>query len=215
MLDEISKIKNVSKWDGGWYSITLENGWGFGLDPKYNYIPKIGDIIKLHTINVTTIRGLDVNGINIYYKSDEQLEIERTEWLDNHEKEKQQRFLDHKEKMDEDYNSLPDVFKKRIDKFRNNNPRFRIDYEEYEVFCCKEAIKIAEYCKTPEKVEEFSNLKWKDQVKAGISDRHSGNTFGCSVQLAYQYLNEKENIPLVYGALSPLVGSEEYGDIDK
>ena len=184
MLDEVSKIKNASKLDDGWWSITLENGWGFGLNPIYNYIPKIGDVIKLHTINVTTIRGLDVNGKNIYYKSDEELEIERAEWLDHHEKEKQQRFLDHKDKMDEDYESLPDVFKKRIDRFRNNNTRFRVDYEEYEVFCCKEAVKIAEYCKIPEEIQKFSKLDWKDQIKSGISEDHSGNTFGCSVALA-------------------------------
>lgn len=46
--------------------------------------------------------------------------------------------------MDVDYENLPDAFKKRIDRFRANNPDFRFEFESYELFCCMEAVKIAE-----------------------------------------------------------------------
>ena len=85
-FDETSKIKEVNKSDGH-YTISLENSSGFGLDSKYGYEPKIGDTIELFIVNGSEIRGVFANGRGIFYKLDEQLESERKEWLENHEKE--------------------------------------------------------------------------------------------------------------------------------
>ena len=213
MINEISKIKSVTKGDK-YYSISLEDGKGFGLDAKYGYEPKVGDRIELFTINFSQIRGVAANGKFIFYKPDEQIKQKHKEWLDNHEKEKQEAFKKNKLKLDADYDALPKEFKARIDKFRKNNPRFRIDYEPYEMFCCKEAIKIATACKTPEAVREFKELDWDRQKEMiDIDDGHSGNTFGCATSLAYWYLKERVNVAKMHGSLSPLVGSKAFGDI--
>ena len=76
------------------------------------------------------------------------------------------------------------------------NERFRIDYEGYEVFCCKEALKIAAACGTPEKIEEFRKAKWEEQksMVSDLSEGHSGNSFGCATQLAYIHLKWPERI---------------------
>jgi hypothetical protein len=214
MFDEISKIKEVTK-SGEWYSINLENSIGFGLETKYNYAPKVGDEIKLCTVQGSTIRGIFANGKQIFYKTDEELGQERKERLDNHEKEKQTKFIEQKDQLDKDYEELPHEFKDRIDRFRKNNPRFRIDFESYEMFCCKEAVKIAKYCQTAEEIENFKKLDWEEQKKAGVSDGHSGNTFGCALALAYWYVKEKSMVAKMHGAMAPLVGSEEYGEIEK
>ena len=145
------------------------------------------------------------------------MEAERQAWLEENEKRKQQEYLDNVGKMDAQYDALPQYFKDRIDRFRANNDRFRIDYEGYELFCCEQAVIIANALKSSEAVKEFNDLKWEEQFKAvpEISHDHSGNTFGCSVQLAYWYLKEPEVVAKLHGALSPLVGSKEYGDVKK
>ena len=189
-----------------WYELS-QDGMCCGLKKKYGVKPKVGDKLTVHTKGSSfgTIRGMDLNGETIFWKTDEELESDRVEWLRKNEEDKQQKFKENVAEMDEKYNKLPDFFKKRIDRFRANNNRFRIDYESYEVFCCEQAVLIAEACKTKD---------WKEQLEQveGLSDGHSGNTFGCSCILAYLYLDNPENVVKVHGALSPLVGSEEYGD---
>ena len=60
------------------------------------------------------VRGMDLNGKRIYYKSDITLEKERQVWLDEYNREKQETFEKNKAQMDADYESLPDDFKQRI-----------------------------------------------------------------------------------------------------
>lgn len=190
-----------------------------GLYKKYGVTPKVGDELTVHTKGGSfgTIRGMDLNGKKIFWKTDKELEDERIEWLRKNEEEKQQKFKDNVAEMDRQYNALPKCFQERIDKFRANNDRFRIDYEGYEVFCCEQAVEIAKGCKTAAAVKKFSKLKWEQQLKKvpKLSDGHSGNTFGASVHLAYWFLEQPDNVVKMHGALSPLVGSKEYGDVEK
>ena len=213
---EESTIKEVTESETHFY-ISLHDSWSFGLSKEYGTTPKIGDKIKLHLTNATTVRGVDLNDIQVFYKSDEQLEQEHKEWCENYEKEKQETFEKEKNQLDSDYESLPDVFKQRIDRFRKNNPKFRVDYEGYEMFCCKEALKIAELLKTPEAIKSFhDNASLEEQIKLvpTLSDGHSGNTFGCACILAYTYANQSDLVSKMHGSLSPLVGSEAFGDIE-
>jgi hypothetical protein len=188
-----------------------------GLYKKYGVTPKVGDELTVHTKGGSfgTIRGMDLNGKKIFWKTDKELEAERVEWLRKNEEEKQQKFKDNVAELDKQYDALPKCFKERIDKFRANNDRFRIDYEGYELFCCEQAIAIANGCKTPEMVQEFGKKEWAEQLLQvpELSDGHSGNTFGASCKLAYWYLSNPENVQKVNGALSPLVGSVEYGEV--
>jgi len=208
-------VSSVDKSDG-WLSISTESGTGFGLDTKYGVVPEVGDTITLYTVGSSfgTVRGMDLNGVPIFYKTDTDLENARTEWLQKEEERKQKAFADSKSTLDAQYEALPTVFKKRIDRFRNNNKRFRVDYQSYELFCCEQGILIANKCKTPEEVDAFSKKEYKEQKEqiAELSEDHSGNTFGCSVQLAYWYLKEPNMVYKLHGALTPLVGSDAYGD---
>jgi hypothetical protein len=188
-----------------------------GLYKKYGVTPKVGDELTVHTKGSSfgTIRGMDLNGKKIFWKADKELEAERVEWLRKNEEEKQQKFKDNVAELDKQYDALPKCFKERIYKFRANNDRFRIDYEGYELFCCEQAIAIANGCKTPEMVQEFGKKEWAEQLLQvpELSDGHSGNTFGASCKLAFLYLSNPENVQKVNGSLSPLVGSVEYGEV--
>lgn len=207
-------IKKVEE-DKTHFYIDIEGSWSFSLSKEYGAIPKIGDTITLHTVNFSTVRGVEINGKQVFYKSDKQLEQEHKEWCENYKKEKQEAFEKDKAQMDFDYESLPKNFKKRIDRFRTNNPNFRVDFEKYELFCCKEALKIASVCKTQEDVKKFHDLGFDEQIKIlpTLSDGHSGNTFGCACMLAKLQLDFPERIHEMHGSLSPLVGSKDFGDI--
>lgn len=215
-MTENLTITEVTK-DKNWFSISTKDGVCFGMEAKYGVTPKIGDKITLHCVGGSSIRGIDLNGVKVYYKSDEQLEQERKEWLANNEKEKQAKFKKQEKSLDAKYNKLPKCFQERIEKYRANNPRFRVDYESYEMFCCEQAVVIAKACKTIEGIEKFRKMEWKEQKEMvkKLGDGHSGNTFGASCQLAYWYLQQPENVVKMHGSLAPLVGSEEYGDMPK
>lgn len=211
-MKETSKIKSVSKSDD-YFSISLEDSTCFGLDAKYGIEPKVGDLITLHTYQGCNIRGIDINSVTVFYKTDEQLEQERKEWLSENEKRKQTAFEKNKANMDKDYDELPTIFQQRIDRFRIVNPRFRVDYEIYELFCCKEAIKIANILKTTEALDSFRKAKYKQrrELVPTMSDGHSGNTFAVSCRLAFWYLTKSNNVVKEHGSLAILVGCDAYG----
>lgn len=216
MSIEKSTIKEVHDSED-YYSIHTEDGMGFGLEKKYGVVPKEGDTVEVHSVNGSTIRAVDINGKRVFYKTDEDLDREHKEWCASNQKRKEEAFEKEKASLDAKYEALPKVFKDRIDKFRANNPKFRVDFEGYEMFTCEQAVVIADALKTKEALEEFKNLDWAEQkAKVPLLDEgHSGNTFGCACALAYWYLEQPENVTKMYGALAPLVGSEEYGCVPK
>jgi len=228
-------VKAVTKTQGG-YEVDTQTGISFFVDEKYGFEPKENDEITLHCVQGSTIRGMDLNGERKYYKSDEQLEQEHAAWVENNKTEKEKKFTENKDKMDAQYNSFPDVFKRRIDKFRTNNPNFRVDYEEYELFCCGQALAIANGLTNDQHLASIPDAShWVsmttsdrftafDKAKTGLKNQvvpefdggyHSGNTYGMSMQLAFQYITEPENVVKMHGALATLVGSEEYGCVPR
>lgn len=229
-------IKEVSK-----DSFTSEDGWSFGIKKEWGVKIKPGDVARFYGKGIGyTVRGLDINGVQCFYRTEKQQEAEHAKWVRNNEAEQKAKFKKNKASLDAKYQNLPEVFQRRIDKFRTNNPDFRWKYESYEMFCCEQAVIIATAIgkqlvdeamaqglplkkakkiiakRAPTALQKFSDMDWEKQKKLvpDLDDGHSGNTFGCSVRLAYFYVSEHtENIVKLHGALAPLVGSEEYGCI--
>jgi len=214
-MSETEIIESVTKSDG-YYNIQTKSS-GFGLELKYGVEPKKGDTVEVEVTNGSTIRGVKLNGVKVFYKTDEDLAREHKEWCENNKKRQLEEFEKEKDSLDAKYNALPKVFQERIDKFRANNPKFRVEYESYEMFCCEQAVEIANALQTKEAIKEFADLDWKEQVKKvpNLDGGHSGNTFGMSCRLAYWYLDNPENVAKEHGSLSVLVGSEENGDVAK
>lgn len=225
------------------------------------WAPKVGDQMIVYFTNWTQFIGFVINGEPIYLKSEREINLEWLLMRAKMARERRESFERAKDKLDADYEALPQVFKDRIDRFRHNNESFREEFESYEMFCCTEAVKLAEaarkgvdeglyadevdaFWSDPEKLklaaypdgdpwQEPDNkyLRWlfwaralhskafdydHDRHKAvtGMSDGHSGNTAGAAMMLARLYIESPEYVSQLHGALSPLVGSEAYGDID-
>lgn len=208
-------VENVTE-NAEYYFIGLQGGQGFSLEKKWGAIPKKDDTGTVVLVQGTLIRGVVLDDNLVFYKTDEVLAKEHEEYVKSQQEKQEAYFVKNKNKMDEEYESLPPVFKKRIDRFRKNNPKFRVKFEKYELFCCREAVKIAEKLQSSEEVLRFEKLPYEEQIKEIpiLSKDHSGNTFGCACYLAYWYLKSPEVVPAIHGALSVLVGSQEYGDID-
>ena len=229
----------ITKVEGGnidGWSIGLSSGWSFWVPKDSPVVPKEGMRARLYTNGFgCTVRGLFLDGKRVYYRTELAQERKHAADVRKGQREKRAQFRKDKAKIDLRYDALPLVFRQRIDKFRNNNPDFRWEYEGYELFCCEQAVVVAEGLieqakKSPVRaagmtVEEeaastlkhFSKLSFErqKQVVPGLDGGHSGNTFGCTMQLAYQYLMEPENVVRMHGALAPLVGSEEYGCVPR
>lgn len=163
------------------------------------------------------VRGLEINGTTVFYRTEEEDRKKHEEEVKESKRKRLEEFDANREAADLRIAALPDIFRKRIAKFQGNNPDFRSEYEPYELFCCEQAVEIAKALKTKDAIEKFSSQKWEEQKAAvpALSSHHSGNTFGCAVQLAYLYLTRPEGVEQMYGALAPLVGSEEYGCVPR
>lgn len=163
------------------------------------------------------VRGLSLDGVSVYYRTEDEDRIKHEEEVAERKRQRREEFEQDRENRDARFAALPEIFRKRIEKFRRNNPEFRWEYEPYEMFCCEEAVVIANALRSPEAVKDFAGKQYEEQkaLVPNLGEGHSGNTFGCTVRLAYLYLSDAEAVEKMYGALAPLVGSEEYGCVAK
>lgn len=206
VIDEVHRYKdgtwNVS-WDGCGISFQAD-----GVEPK------VGDTIRLYGRGLGyPVRGIFINGKKAYYRTPAEEEDHHAEQVAEMQRKERADFEEHRAELDAKFDALPEVFRRRIERFRSNNPDFRWEFEKYELFCCEQALLMAAALKTPEAVQEFAKKGWAEQKAAvpGLDDGHSGNTFGMAVRLAYHYLYNPEIVPLTHGALASLVGCDEYG----
>lgn len=207
-IDEVTEIENG-------YEIQRADGWTLWC-PKVEGLPAplAGETMRCYGAGIgSTVRGIVIGGRVYKYKTAEEQEVEHQQWVaDQHalrEKEMQESLVERDRKIA----ALPQVFRERIEKFqREGGHEFRRDYETYEVFCCEQAVLIADAFKTPENIIAFHAFDWKEQKAAlpALDDGHSGNTFGAACMLARLYVERPEFVTQMHGALAPLVGSDAY-----
>lgn len=187
-------------------------GMGFSLSKEYNCTPKVGDTLELKGSLGMSVAGVKINGELIFEKTKEDLDREHEEWKKRHEINKKEEFEKNRAEHDANYEALPLIFKKRIDRLRRNNPHFRWDAEAYDVFACKEAIKIASVIKTAEELQAFGKMDYNEQIKiVPLDEGHSGGTFGQAMQLAHCLLVNEKYIPFIHSSLAHIAGCENIG----
>jgi hypothetical protein len=256
--NETTTITKLVDEDGSWeINCGMRGMWR--SKAEFPVAPKVGDLITTYGGIGRPIKGIDLNGIPCWYKTQAEMDEEHRLWVEELHRKRLQEFEESKDKLDAQYAVLPKVFQRRIDKFRAANPEFRVDYEAYELFCCSEAVKFAERARNAVLSGEYDEemcafyanpaqlklaaygsgevalrepqdpywrwLVWAESLNSkaydydykrceevlGVSDGHSGNTFGCALNLAILYLNEPEFVVKQHGALAVLVGCEKYG----
>lgn len=214
---EAVTIAKVVKSTGGW-EITRDDGWSFFVPDNPDVEPKVGMPVRFYGRGIGfTVRGLFVDHKKVFYRTAEEQSRKDAADLAASDAAKRAEFEKHRATMDARYEKLPKCFQQRISKFRFNNPDFRWEFEGYEMFCCEQAVIIAETLKTVDAIRAFKGKSWDDQKRLcpKLDEGHSGNTFGCSCSLAIMYLTDQSAVIKSYGALAPLVGSERYGCVPR
>lgn len=201
----------------GW-TITFDRGWSFGIPSDSPVEPVVGMTVRQYGQGIGfEIRGCFLDGQQVFYRTKAEQDEKDRQWVVESERKQREKFERERSDMDRRYESLPPIFRARLDKFRRNNPDFRWKFEGYELFTCEQAVAFADACKTPEALKAWAELPYEEQRRQcpGMADGHSGNTFGMACRLAMDLLTMPENVEKRHGALAPLVGSEEYGCVPK
>jgi len=218
--NEITEVQGTT--EDGW--VLHFNSMCFTCPPKtdqdepVNPQPAVGDIARMYGRGFGyTVRGLYLNDQRIFYRTEAEDEQKHQEWCLEQKQNKRADFEANREERDRQVAALPEIFQRRIQKFRDNNPEFRWEYEPYEVFCCEQAVLFARKFPTAEQLQAFAKMSWEEQLlhfteeeRKGFEE-HSGNTFGAAVRLAYHYVTNQENVYREHGSLVGLVGCQEYG----
>jgi hypothetical protein len=210
-----------------------EGGWGLGLPTCSIWLsderapgahPRVGDTPRLYGGAGwgSQVRGADLNGVPLYYESPDQLRARRRREQAKRDRQDRRRAERSAPQTRARYDALPAEFRRRLDRFRANNPDFWWRHEPYELFTCEEAVKIARHVAPLERqpdllraaFEKFNKAPWEEQ-RAVVSDGHSGNTMGAALRLAWLWRLTPDVVVVEHGALCPLVGCVEYGCVPR
>lgn len=225
----IKKVSNALYKDSDrpyWEIITMR-GTGFIIDAEERNIPDgytfaEGDLITLYIHRASIIHGCVHNPVDkdkpeavLWYQTQEEAMEEHRKMVDRMQAERQAEFDLNVHNYDERFDKLPECFQKRIELRRERNENFRVDFEPYELFTCEMAVLIASEFETEAEVAAFAkqyNYEVKNEELKQMLKDCSGNQFGCACLLARAYKNDPDYVPMLPGAMAPLVGSKDYGD---
>lgn len=251
--DEIIQAVEEEHLESKVWGISYKGGLG-GAIPKVEGMepPQPGDRVRLWPKPLwgSRIRGIALRGIVLRYLTEEEARTEdQAEIAESQAKEKLAYEEGLKASQQARYEALPEVFRKRIDVRRRNNPDFGWRFEDYELFSCEQAAAFAHRAREANMLGESKEIKdyfenreaqevpptpetrwlywWRDLSSPEIrdfdrqraempamSDNHSGNTFGIAFSLAVIWLiHGEEGVIKQHGAMAPIVGSVEYGDL--
>lgn len=205
-------ITQVREGDDGW-EIGIRGSAFFYLSKPSPVEPKVGMTCRTYGLMGHPIRGVFLDGQQVYYRTEEEESKRHAEEVAASDVKKKADFEANRAVYETRVAALPEIFRRRIKKFQDTNPDFDWEFGGYELFVCEQAWVFVTTLGTLEALDAWNKLpyeKQKEQVPA-LDDGHSGNTFGCAVRLAYHYLTEQENVVREHGALVPLVGCDRYG----
>ncbi len=133
VLTEATLSKDGKTWSLGW------DHRGCGCPAKDGVEVQVGDTLRLYTSGGSAFHGVDINGVEMFWRTPWERLAERVRWLAQYDREKRERFVEGKDRLDATYEALSDPMKGRIDRFRSERAGFRISGESYEIFACSQA----------------------------------------------------------------------------
>ena len=120
-------------------------GWTTSMPWPISPRPVVGMKIRVwsngnqnHGVSVHI--GPDI--VPVYYKTKREMDVEHAAWIADHQKKQRQDFVDNVVRLDLEYEQLPGPLKRRIDRFRDEDPDFRWKEEAYEMAACAEAGRL-------------------------------------------------------------------------
>ena len=189
------KLEAVKDYDKDSWELTIDKGDSIFCIKKGNFIPKAGMTARFYSKGLGySVRGIEIDGNIMYYRTPAQAEEDHEKWCAEKTKEAKASFKKNKKQNEKDYQSLPDAYKKRMDRLRLKSPNDTYEWEPYEMFILTQSAEIAKHLKIVKEVNKWKDLAWEEQKKLvpTLNDGHSPNTFDASVHLAKKYLMKLE-----------------------
>jgi len=148
------------------------------------------------------VMGLFVDGVEyISYKTKEQADADRQEWLDDLQAKRQADYNAHIDEWIETKLSLRQPFQDRLNRFEEESgfENFWLDSGSYELFCLEQANALLNYAESKvtyyvsDFIDSWKSLPYAEQTKMpGFKDEHSGWTFEVMVGMAKAVAEGKE-----------------------
>lgn len=196
------------------YAAVTADGWTLSVALNGNPAPKVGDVALYYGRGIGyPVRGFVVGETVYYYETEEQHEARFRRERQEEAERRIAAFDAGRAAYYAEVNALPAPFRRRIERFLRVRAGWGPEFGGYELFVCKEAVKIAALG-TVDAVAVYHAAPCDEQktlVHAVAYDEHSNNTFGAACLLARVYIETPEHLTHVHGALCPLVGCENYG----
>lgn len=206
--DTVAKVRIGSK---GW-EVQGTDGWSlFVTNSECQTPPKEGETLRYYGRGIgSPVRGIVVGGRTYRY----QTEAEQNE---DFRQSQRQRIREMQEKEEEERPArneriarLPEPLRERMEWFGRSHT-WRAEYETYELGVCEEAESLSKKCGSARAVRFLKGRPYGEQVGAGLSDGHSGNSAAAVFALAEALFTTPNDVPRMHGALCPLVGCKIYG----
>jgi len=182
-------IIEVDRGESGW-SIKRDDGWSFFVPWDSPVEPKVGMLARFYGGGLGyTVRGLTLDGTTVYYRTEaEEAERLRLE-IEENDRRRREEFERNRENHGRRIDALPEPLRKRFRAIQAKESD-RHTWESYELFCCEQAVVIADALGSPDAVDRFRDQNWEEQKAAvpGLDEGHSGGTFGGACRLAKFYL---------------------------
>lgn len=213
--DKEFEVKTITKVEpsGDGFTITTQDGWSFYSSSK-DIVPQVGSKATFYGRGVGFgVRGLDIDGQEVFYRTPDEDKAKHDADLLARDNEKQAKLDAEVCERDARWLKLPIEFQNRLKRFASNNPRFRRDFEPYELMVCEQAVAMSERFPSRSELDVFHKAKWDKQKEMfpELDGGHSGNSFGCAVFLAAMYLESPKMVEKAHGAMCPLTGCKDYG----
>jgi hypothetical protein len=201
------------------YCVTTTCGTGFGgINKPVRIVPQVGQTITFYLYQGSRVQGIDLDGKELFFKTQQELEVERQEEADKMKSKKikeKEEFYSELANPNSEFNKrlsqLPKVFKQRFQKFFRLGDNFWA-HAWYELVACETSLKIAYACKSWQKISLFHKMSWNEQklMIPTMDNGLSGNQFGFACFAARVYLRDPKNVCRIHGSMSPLTGSKPY-----
>jgi hypothetical protein len=200
---------------GDWTVQVKQSGWEGTISLTVPNLtgrpdPRVGQTIRIYGGGVGSFHGIDLGGQEVFWRTPWERFAERVRWLAQHDRDKREAFERERATLDRRVAELPLPLKARIERFRREDPKFRMDSEAYEMAAVGDAPKIARAIATERgwklaedlaapgvhedevraAVEDFRAASYEEQKRRvpDLDEGHSGNTFSAAVMLAYRLL---------------------------
>ena len=199
-------VESVKKEENGYLVKTIDEEYFF-VDKSCLKGKKIKaeDTITRYLLNGSTVIGMDLNGGFLY-----KLGLFSIETLDKDERESKELFeKSGKARQDETFLKLPKLLQHKLLMYRKFNVNFRYEQEYYEGGVMLAGWEVYQFCKSKEKVAEFRNMDFKEQIKSvpTIESVGSCHSYNCALIYAKLLAEDAEHMDLTDPQAEDLVNS--------